>query len=98
MSTITKFLLFFYQLPPPPPPPPPPENPPPPEPPISDDELGLELITLDAFESVFVSELLNATTSNTPVVGEYTSPLYHDGGASVIDSNFSVHLLDTPST
>ena len=93
-----KELLFYYQLEPPPPQPQPPENPQPPEkcPPPDEpeyDSYGLDTIAALACDIVLFKLLLNLVTLNVSILDHK----YQSGGDSVIDSNFLLHLSDTPS-
>lgn len=79
-----------YQEPPPPPPDPPPDDPPPDEPPESLD--GLDDITLCAEVIVLFINDPNATISKAFGLS------YQDGACNDIDSNFLIHLSETPNT
>lgn len=79
-----------YHEPPPPPPDPPPDIPPPDD----EEELldGLEVIALLA---EFIVEFINVLNDN---ISNGESLSYYSGALKVIDSNFLIHLSDTPNT
>ena len=79
-----------YQEPPPPPPEPPPDDPPPYDPPDPLD--GLDDITLCAEAIVEFINDPNVIVSNALGLS------YQDGAFNDIDSNFLIHLSETPKT
>lgn len=90
-------MLLFYQEPPPPPPEPPPDKPPPEEPPPPLEDPPEELDGLDdiALWAESIVEFINVPKEETSKPLELS---YQDGACNDIDSNFLIHLSDTPKT
>ena len=94
-----------YQEPPPPPPEPPPENPPPEElllfeKPLLEKLLLEELEELDGLDDIALEAEVIVESIKFPndKVLNVVYPSYQSGACKAIDSNFLIHLLETPRT
>lgn len=82
---------MHYHDPPPPPPEPPPEKPPPEKPPPPELD-GFEDMASLADDIVEFKNVWKTTILNIVLLS------YQSGDCIEIDSNFSIHLSETPST